>query len=238
MTSFPVASRLHGPERRPRAALFDFGGTLDASGVTWKDRVLRLVRAEGVSVATDAFDPLFYRVDDALEAAASPALSFAETVRRLVSGVTAALNVHDAVADRIATRFVQDVRDHVRDHAPVLARLAQHYRLGIVSNFYGNLTTVCDDLGLLKWFSVIVDSRVVGYKKPDARIFQAALEALEVRADQAVFVGDSPSRDMAGARNLGIAHVWLVGDVTPRPRPCCPDDRVIGSLTDLRDLLL
>lgn len=238
MTSLPVASRLHGPERRPRVVLFDFGGTLDARGIAWKDRVFRLCRAEGLGVAPEAFDPLFYRVDDALEAAASPALAFGETVGRLAGGVTAALNGDDAAAGRIATRFVQDAVDHVREHAPLLARLAQHYRLGIVSNFYGNLAAVCDELGLAKWFSVVVDSRVVGCRKPDPRIFQTALAALDAAPDQAVFVGDSPSRDMAGARALGMAHVWLVGDVTPRPQACCPDDRVIGSLMELGDVLL
>jgi HAD superfamily hydrolase (TIGR01549 family) len=239
MTSSPVVARAHGPQRRLRAALFDFGGTLDARGVTWKDRVLRLCQAEGLTIAPDAFDTLFYRIDDALEATANPALSFGDTVRQLVAGVTAELRVHDAaVADRIAARFAQDVVDAVRDNAPLITRLAPHYRLGIVSNFYGNLATVCDELGLSKWFSVIVDSKVVGYRKPDPRIFQAALDALEASADQTIFVGDSPSRDMAGARALGMAHVWLVGDRTPRPQPCCPGDPLIGSLAELQDILL
>jgi len=238
MACSPVVSDLHGPEQRPRVALFDFGGTLDANGVTWKARVLRLCQAEGLTIAPETFDPIFYRVDDALEAAASPALSFRDTVRQLVAGITRALGVDDdRLGDRIATRFIQDVIDSVRDNAPLLARLAQHYRLGIVSNFYGNLETVCDELGLTKWFSVIVDSNAVGHRKPDPRIFQAALAALEASADQAIFVGDSPSRDMAGARRLGMPHVWLVGELTPRPEPCCPGDRVIGSLAELRDIL-
>ena len=36
--------------RREKAVLFDFGGTLDADGVPWKERVARLYRDEGVSI--------------------------------------------------------------------------------------------------------------------------------------------------------------------------------------------
>jgi hypothetical protein len=40
---------------------------------------------------------------------------------------------------------------------------------------------------------------------------------------------------MAGARALGMPHVWLTGE--PSPRPCCPGDRVIPSLPHLERVL-
>ena len=36
------------------------------------------------------------------------------------------------------------------------------------------------------------------------------------------FIGDSPTRDMAGARGVGMRHVWLTEDLGRAPKPCCP----------------
>jgi putative hydrolase of the HAD superfamily len=223
---------------RSNAVLFDFGGTLDADGVTWKERVRRLCRDEGLDVGPERFDPLFHAADDALVGAVSPALSFRDTVSRLVSGLARGLRLEDeAVVGRIATGFLDGARETLRRNAPVLAALSGRYRLGIVSNFYGNLATVCDDCEIRRFFTVVVDSERVGCRKPDPRIFQHALDALGVAPREALFVGDSLTRDMAGARDLGMPHVWLAGAADPG-QACCPDDRQIRALPELEDLLL
>ncbi|HEY3064672.1 MAG TPA: HAD family hydrolase [Methylomirabilota bacterium] len=220
------------------AVLFDFGGTLDADGVTWKERVGRLYRDEGVDVGGASFDRLFYAADDALVGKIERTLSFQETVSRLTAGVARGLGLlDDALAERVAARFVDDARATLRRNAGVLATLSARYRFAIVSNFYGNLARVCGDGGLGGLFDVIVDSTDVGVCKPDPAIFRVALERLGVSPADAVFVGDSAPRDMAGARAAGLAHVWLVADGADRAVPCCPGDRVIGSLKDLPGVL-
>src|SRR5689334_6404683 len=218
-----------------RAILFDFGGTLDAAALTWKERIFGLYRAEGVALAPERFDPLFYAADDALVGAIPATLSFEATVRRLVGGLDTALGSGDtARADRVATRFLEAAACAVRDN---LAELARRHPLGLVSNFYGNLAAVCDDLGIRSLFRVIVDSEQVGWRKPDPRIFRYALDALGLTPADATFVGDSPTRDMAGARGIGMAHVWLVGGAAVAPRPCCEGDRLIRSLGELRGIM-
>jgi putative hydrolase of the HAD superfamily len=220
------------------AVLFDFGGTLDAAGIPWKDRVFRLYRAEGVAVSPEQFDPVFYGADDALVGTIGETRSFRETVHRLVSGVSAALGVDAERTDRIATRFLESACASVSQNAVLLSRLAGRYQLGLVSNFYGNLATVCDDVGIRALFSVIVDSTCVGWRKPDRRIFEHALRSVGVAPANATFVGDSPSRDMHGARDVGMAHIWLAGEEPQRRAPCCPGDRVVSSLAELGGLLL
>lgn len=215
------------------AVLFDFGGTLDGA-LPWKERMFRLCRAEGVEVTQERFDPLFYGADDALVSKIPDALSLDETLRRLVTHLGAALDLRDALVERIARRFVDDTTRCVRDNIPLLSELARRYHLGIVSNFYGNLPRVCEDLGLRPLFGVIVDSAEVGWTKPDPRIFTHALAKLGLQPDAATFVGDSLPRDMAGARGIGMAHIWLAGETAPQSQPCCPDDRVIRSLGELR----
>jgi len=220
------------------ALLFDFGGTLDADGVPWKERFRRLYRARGVAPAESAFDPVFYAADDALVGALPPRSGLRETVSRLAVGVSAGLRVTDRrVTAEVAECFVEDVLTYVGRNRALLARLHGPYRLGVVSNFYGNLDAVCKEAGIDGLFDVVVDSTCVGSTKPDARIFHHAVDALGVTPAHATFVGDSPSRDMAGARGVGMRHVWLIEDTTLAPKPCCPGDAVIGRLTDLEEVL-
>lgn len=223
----------------PSVVLFDFGGTLDAAGLPWKDRIFRLYRAEGIAVTPERFDPLFHRADDAMVGTIPSTFSFGDTVRRLVTDVSAAHGVDDPkLTDRVATRFLDDAMASLQDCTPLLSRLARRYRLGVVSNFYGNLSTVCKDAGLDAFFTVIVDSTRVGSTKPDPRIFRYALGELGLRPGDATFVGDSLPRDMAGARGVAMPHIWLIGDTVSEPRPCCPRDPVIRSLEELQELLL
>lgn len=220
------------------AILLDFGGTLDADGLTWKERFFRLFRDEGVTLAPAAFDPLFYAADDALVGALPPALGFRDSVGRLARGVAARLGLDaERVGARVAGRFLDGALARLDANRAVLSRLRARYRLGVVSNFYGNLDAVCDDVGIRPLLDVVVDSARVGYTKPDPRIFRCAADALRITFAEATFVGDSPTRDMAGARGVGMRHVWLVDAGGGERTPCCAGDRVIHRLNDLEGVL-
>jgi putative hydrolase of the HAD superfamily len=218
--------------------LLDFGGTLDAEGIAWKDRFFRLWREEAGEIAPERFDPAFYAADDAVVGAVPPTLPFRETVERIVQGLARALNVSDpALVERIAKRFWDDAMERLHANRPLLSRLSARYRLGIVSNFYGNLDAVCAEVGIGRFFTVMVDSACVGCVKPDPRIFREALAAVKAEPAQAVFVGDSLRRDMAGARAIGMPHIWLKSKTSQEEGPCCPGDPVIHCLDELRVVL-
>ena len=220
------------------AVLFDFGGTLDANGIAWKERFHRLFETEGVAVGPGRFDPAFYAADDALVGTVPATLPLEDTVLRVANGVAAALRAEDAtLGARVAARFLSEARACFEANAPVLERLAQRHRLGIVSNFYGNLSTVCDNADVRRYVGVIVDSAQVGFLKPDPRIFLAAVETLGVKPGRTVMVGDSLARDMAGARAAGMAHIWLAPHPERQGPPCCQEDRVIQSLAQVEELL-
>lgn len=92
---------------------------------------------------------------------------------------------------------------------------ARGYELAVVSNtFVPGL--VMDRhlraLSLIDRFPVRVYSSDVGYRKPDRRIFDLALEKLEIPAEKATFVGDLPATDIEGARRAGISAVWMNRD--------------------------
>ena len=219
--------------------LFDFGGTLDADGVPWKERFWHLVREAGQDIAPEAFDRAFYAADDALVGAIPTDLPFRETVMRLARGVGDGLGLRSAaLVEIISRRFLETARARLATSAALLGLLGRRYRLGIVSNFYGNLAAVCQEAGLSPFLTVLVDSTQAGCTKPDPRIFRAALTALQTDPAQAVFVGDSLPRDMAGARGVGMPHIWLRPEGAQGAEPCCPGDRVIRTLHALKDLLL
>jgi FMN phosphatase YigB (HAD superfamily) len=219
--------------------LFDFGGTLDAEGITWKDRFFRHCREEGIEVSRERFDPAFYAANDALVGRLPATLGLRETVERLAGGLAGTLGLADgSVAGRLAARFHGEARQRLAESARLLARLSRRYRLGIVSNFYGNLAAVCAEAGIAPSLSVAIDSAVVGCTKPDRRIFEAALTPLRAHAGEAVFVGDSAPRDMAGAREAGMRHVWLAArEANGSARPCCPGDPVIRRLAEIEEIL-
>jgi putative hydrolase of the HAD superfamily len=223
----------------PRVLLFDFGGTLDAEGVPWKERFYRIAREEGLDVPQADFDTAFYGATDALEGTIPRSAGFRETVERVADGLASRLGRRPELLQRIGDRFREDSLRQLRESAALLSRLRERHAIGIVSNFYGNLRAVCDEANLSPSIGAAIDSTLVGCKKPDPRIFQAALDALGAAPADAVFVGDSLKRDMAGARAMGMRHVWLRPEgAEVNGGPCCPRDPVIPRLSGLLELPL
>jgi putative hydrolase of the HAD superfamily len=105
--------------------------------------------------------------------------------------------------------------------------------LGVVSNSEGRVEEALVAAGLRQYFDVVVDSALVGIEKPDPRIFQAALHALGVSPDEALYVGDLYEVDVVGARAAGIEAV-LVGTLPSPPREC----RTAASIENLTESLL
>ncbi|HEX4835766.1 MAG TPA: HAD family hydrolase [bacterium] len=117
-----------------------------------------------------------------------------------------------------------------------LERLQVRYRLGIVSDAQWVFTDPELEMAdLARFFPVIILSSRVGRKKPDPRIFAEAVGRLGVRAAETVYVGDSPERDLVGARNAGIRCILF------RTEDACYDglqaDACFRSYTDLAVLL-
>jgi putative hydrolase of the HAD superfamily len=121
---------------------------------------------------------------------------------------------------------------HVRE---VLDALRERYPLALVTDAQsayarGELHRV----GLLGYFDPIVVSGDHGYRKPDRRLFQAALDGMNVAPGNAMYVGNDMHRDIFGAREAGLTTVMFDSDQGKKAyRDCVPD----YTITDLRDLL-
>lgn len=100
----------------------------------------------------------------------------------------------------------------------------------VVSNTEdGRLGDALEDAGIASSFDLLLDSHLVGCRKPDAAIFQLALERLGVRAEEVAFVGDSYAHDALAARAVGMRAV-LLDPLGLHPESVCPRIRTLGEL--------
>jgi HAD superfamily hydrolase (TIGR01509 family) len=86
----------------------------------------------------------------------------------------------------------------------VLKALGESYRLAVISNSDGHMAERLAGVGLGSYFEQVVDSGKVGHEKPAPQIFQAALDAMSVVAQRALYVGDIYSVDYLGAKVVGM----------------------------------
>lgn len=223
-----------------KAILFDFGGTLDADGVHWVDRFRAAYALAGFPHSAERFNPVFFEADRRLLLEHDMrGRSFRDLLGVKVDLLHEGLGIQKGVQKaEIVESFYRQAKEVLERNRLILGRLSQRYRLGVVSNFWGNMDEVCREFGLSPYLQVIVDSFVVKVRKPEPQIFRVALEGLEVLADEAVFVGDSFERDILAAKAVGLKAIWLRPiDGEPPPGPSGPG-LTIRSMTELEDLLL
>ena len=123
--------------------------------------------------------------------------------------------------------------DAYADAAPALRALRDGgLRLVVASNWDCSLPEALAQAGLLHLVDAVVASAVAGAAKPDPRLFDAALEAAGCPPHEAIHVGDSLEKDVAGAPAAGIAALLLV-----RGGDAPPGVPVIRSLTELPAVL-
>jgi putative hydrolase of the HAD superfamily len=220
------------------AVLFDFGGTIDTDGVHWSEKYWELYERFRSGVAKPAFEHAFVESERLLNADPTVArLTFRETLEKQLSLQFAILGVANDLRDRMARDCYADVTATIGRARQVLERLRTRHRLGVVSNFYGNLGVVCSEFGLDTLFDVQIDSAVAGVRKPDPAIFALALERLRARPRDAWVVGDSYERDIVPGKHLGCRTIWLRGRSWAEPPETGAADYTIGAFSELEGIL-
>lgn len=119
--------------------------------------------------------------------------------------------------------------------APALDRLRRAgYRLAVVSNSDGRAEEALAAADLLSRFEFVIDSQLVGFEKPDPRIFAAALDRMGLPPAEALYVGDLYEIDVIGARRAGLDVILL----DPLGKHGGRDVRTAASVSAVADLLL
>jgi HAD superfamily hydrolase (TIGR01549 family) len=219
-----------------RAVLFDYGGTLDGEASHWLDRFVELYRGAEVDRPFDEIKAAFYQADDAAyRDARIPTASLRDLMDFHVATQLASLGIDDRkLHERLVTEFVTRSERALEASRAVLRSLAGQFRLGVVSNFYGNVDRILADARIAPLLSVIVDSTVVGMSKPDPGIFAHAVAALEMSPAAVLHVGDSYERDVCAAHAAGLRTAWLTRDTEQAaPADTYHPDLRVGSLHTL-----
>ncbi len=231
-----------------RAVFFDFAGTLfssrdlrdahlaqlravaDGIGVQPSDDELRAAYRQGVSVAFRAI-------------ATRPSYLHRELFARSFAAMAEALggSLDDAACDALVDRQYASTLDATKLRPDCLATLRalreRELRTQIVSNIDDEqLDGLVARLGLAALIDTWTSSESARSCKPDARIYQVALEAAGCDAAEVLFVGDSVDHDITGPHAQGMRTALLVADA----RPGAPDggaDFVVERLGEVVDLV-
>ncbi|MEO7003173.1 MAG: HAD family hydrolase [Ktedonobacterales bacterium] len=163
--------------------------------------------------------------------------------RGVWSDALAACGIADdeALAPELALRFRDERRKRhwlFDDVAAGLDALRRDHRLALVTNGVPDIQR--DKLisaGLDRWMEVIVVSGELGIGKPDARIFAHTLHLLDADPANTVMIGDSLSRDIAGAHAAGLRAIWIRRDPALAADPAITPDATITTLAELPALL-
>ena len=203
--------------------IFDYGGTIDTNSRHWAEVLWDKYVEMKVPVEKESFREAYVHGERTLAKVrlVLPEHDFHEVLRiktriqidylvehgklngQLAQDKAYAIHVADLCYD-----YVLNILERTR---PVVRKLSEYYKLVLVSNFYGNIETILKDFGLAPYFSAIVESSVVGVRKPDPAIYQLGVDAMGLPADKILVVGDSFSKDVVPAKKVGCQVAWLKG---------------------------
>ena len=232
----------HAPPEAPsvEAVIFDWGGTLS---VFVEAELVDAWRLAARHLAPDREDELTARMAS-VEAdfwATTASHQRSATLADLLAAATAELHlgVAEALLEEAAVRHLDAWTPHVvhdPDAAPTLAALHERgLRVGMLSNTHWPRSfheRFLERDGLADLIDARLYTSELRYQKPHPDAFAAALKAVGVvDPAAAVFVGDRPFDDIAGAKGAGLRAV-----LRPNPWAAAHDvepDATIGALPEL-----
>lgn len=230
---------------RIKGFIFDYGGTLDTRGNHWGKVLWHGYERTGVPVGEQDFRDAYVYGERTLATSpiVKPDFTFRDTLQAKIRLQLQWLEENRSLGD--ATRYLerilddvyQQTKDTTKESALVVGELAKRFPLVLVSNFYGNISTVLREFSLDHLFGDIIESAVVGIRKPDARIFALGVERLGMKTEEVAVVGDSYDKDILPSHSIGCHTIWFKGEgwtdeVVENPVA----DKVIGSLKEILSL--
>jgi len=202
-----------------KGIIFDYGGTLDSRGVHWSEVLWQGYQQAGVPIDKETFRTAYVEGERALarERIILPQDNFHTLLRKKVAIEISYLPQQPDEAtrlkwvDEIAAYCDNAARSCIDEARPMLEQLNERYPMMLVSNFYGNIDEVLRDYGIRHLFKGIIESAVVGIRKPNPTLFRLGVDALELPPEQVLVVGDSLRKDIEPAEQLGCHVLWLKG---------------------------
>lgn len=226
-----------------KGIILDYGGTIDSKGDHWSHVIWNAYQRAGIMVENEAFRDAYVYAERELARTLHilPHHDFHDLLlikmrielQYLADGQFFPPEQVEAKAREVARYCYEAARDCIEEARPVLEELHRRFPMVLVSNFYGNVEAVLKDFDLLRYFDNVIESAVVGVRKPDPRIFELGLKALGLPAREVLVVGDSYRKDIEPAMSLGCATLWLKGKGWDSDDEKTVPANVIGELGDV-----
>lgn len=206
-----------------KGIIFDYGGTIDNAGDHWAVVIREAYATLPVpELPLDTFCKAYVFAEREL---ARVRHILPEHTFRDMMEIKARLELEELVrlgapvqpadipdfARRIAIYTDEHARACVEAARPALDYLHARYPMVLVSNFYGNIGAVLRAYDLDRYFKAVIESAVVGVRKPDPAIFRLGVDALSLEPEEVLVVGDSVGKDILPARSLGCQTAWISG---------------------------
>ena len=234
-----------------KGIIFDVNGTLcDIRTNEWHDDVYRvlsnLLSYQGIALDPEMVKSLYFQAMKEQRAALSgPHREFdAVGIFRLIisqhaTDFTRALPAEKleqlplllAETHRAASRFRLALYPGVEE---TIRQLHSKYRLAIVSDAQtAYAVPELNAIGLTGYFHPVIVSGDYGYRKPDERLFVAALEAMNMDPCHVLFVGNDMYRDVYGAQRLNIKTVFFQSNQGTQEKEGVKPDYIIYAFPEL-----
>ncbi len=231
-----------------KGIIFDYGGTLDTSARHWSEVLWEAYENSRVPITKEQFLEAYVYAERELarHPHIQPTHTFYDLLYKKVElefdnlqeqKITFQPTQRGAYTKQIAEYCDNVARTQVKQNEPILNELSKTYPMVLVSNFYGNITTVLKEYGIDSYFTSIVESAVVGVRKPSPQIFKLGVEALKMQPEEVVVIGDSYSKDIQPALEARCQAIWLKGESWQGKEEKIEYNRTIYTLSELLHII-
>ena len=220
-----------------KGILIDFGGTIDSDGIHWFN-AFSDAYAMVADVPKDLLWDAYVNTERTLgrNPIIKPTDTFCKTLQTKIAlqteylqskGIT--ITAQDTILDTCYNKVVKHISTVSK---PVLERIQLPKVL--VTNFYGNMHTVLEEFGLDHLFKEVVESSVVGVRKPDPEIFRLGVQALGLEPQETVMIGDNYEKDIVPANSIGCHTIWLSPQSDKGDGSVCHLPEILSYLESLK----
>jgi len=206
-----------------KALLFDFGDTLVHTEKFDYDQCLRKLHEsltkDNISMPYEQFKSVYFETRDKLYMEAKDSLrepKFTQRITQTLKHFGYQFKQQDVIITRSAEAFA-DAFTQMMQMEPYVPKLLNQlktenkYKIGLVSNFAlpPAVKKTLERFNIAKYFDTLTISGEAGWRKPNPKIFKKALQTLNTKSLETVFIGDSPHDDIEGAKNLGMKAILI-----------------------------
>lgn len=229
--------------------IFDYGGTIDTNGTHWANVIWKYYVKNNIAINYNDFREAYVFAERALAKFPfiRPNYNFHDLLKtkiRLQIEFLASkglLSCLEFDVESMVNPLADDCYNHVISNLVttklVLEELKQNYPLVLVSNFYGNVETVLQDFKIRNLFKTIIESAVVGVRKPNPEIFNLGVKALNLSPENCIVVGDSFTKDIIPSHSIGCRTIWLKGEGwTKEENDETIPDCIISNISELLNI--